>query len=63
MNWITFVIEFANSRLLSSLVVACLAVYLGNKYTKIAEERQLQYKRREASAAIVDILAEWVRAS
>ncbi len=56
---INLVIKIVNS----PLVIALAVLYVGDKYTKIAEQRQLQEKRREKSAAIVDILAEWIRSS
>jgi len=52
-----------NSQAISALIIAFTAAWLGNRYAKLAEERLKQNKRREASAAVADILSEWIRSS
>lgn len=52
-----------NSQVVSALIIALTAAWLGDKYAKRAEEREKQNKRREASAAVTDVLSEWVRSS
>ena len=49
------------SGVLGSLLSPWLSHRFAIKRAKFDEERQLEYKRREASAAVADILAEWVR--
>jgi len=57
---ITFIF---NSQVISALIIAFTAAWLGDRYAKLAEERLKQNKRREASAAVADILSEWIRSS
>lgn len=52
-----------NSQVISALIIAFTAAWLGDRYAKLAEERLKQNKRREASAAVADILSEWIRSS
>ncbi len=52
-----------NSQFVFAIIVAITAAWLGDRYTKFAEERQKQVRRREASTAVADILSEWVRSS
>ncbi len=63
MELLSVVSNFFNSELASAVVVSVVALYLGDKFSKNAERRQEQIRRREKSAAIVDILAEWVYSS
>lgn len=63
MDWLTF----ATSLIGVGFIGALLRIWLGHRLkieeTRLAEQRQLQQKRREASAAVAEILGEWVRSA
>ena len=59
MDWINFIFGLGVGVLLKTWLDHRLSI----KRAKLAEERELQHKRREASTAIVDILVEWTRST
>ena len=63
MNWLTAVPAFVGAGVGSMLVGVLLKAWLDHKLSVLSEQRQLQARRREASAAVAEILGAWVRSS
>ena len=65
MDWTSFLSGLFGASLGSTLVGIIVSLFLENrliiKRDTLFEKRRLEKKRREASKAIVDILAEWIR--
>lgn len=63
MDWMTLITVSVGSGFIGALIKTWLDHWLNVKRSRIFEERQVLQKRREASAAIADILAEWTRSA
>jgi len=63
MDWLTFTTSLLGAGFIGALLQILLGHRLRIKETKLAEQRQLEQKRREASAAVAEILGEWVRST
>ena len=65
MNWDTFTSAFLGAGFASSFIGVLLSLWVNHRLEierkTLFEKRQFEQKRREASKAIVDILAEWIR--
>jgi len=65
MDWTAFVSALVGAGFGSTLVGVLLKTWLDHRLSieraRLAKERELQFKRREASTAVADILAEWTR--
>lgn len=67
MDWSAFLSGLIGASFASTLVGLLLKTWLDHRLTiertKAQEDRQILQKRREASAAVADILAEWVHSA
>jgi len=67
MDWIAFIYCLVGAGFGSTFVGVLLKIWLSHRFSieraRLAEERKFQYKRRETSIAIADILAEWTRST
>jgi heme exporter protein D len=63
MDWLTF----GTSLLGAGFVGAMIQILLGHKLrireTELAEQRQREQRHREASAAVAEVLGEWIRST